>query len=178
MYGRYIMLSVLLGTTCLISAQARTIKLQAIDCVTQGNREYCVSKDNYRALDGKIAVQQPNGDLGSICEFRKGYRNGESLFYDAQGHIMSRISFKDGIQEGVTVYNHQNGKIWISAPYTKGLLHGFVDVYNSAGKVRGKFKYDRGKLKWGYCKSGGGKVRYPNTTSRVEFNQIVTCGSK
>ena len=178
MSRRLFILSLFLVFAGLVSAQARTMKMQQIDCVKQGLREFCTS-ESHKALNGKVAVQGKDGNLTSISDFKKGYRNGESLFYDNKGNMTERITFRDGIIEGVILYYHRNGKVWISAPYTKGELHGSVDIYDESGKIRGKFKYDRGHLKRGYCKrKGEDKIKYPNSKSLVEYNQLVTCGAK
>ena len=178
MYRRFWIISFLIVCTGLVSAQARTMKMQQINCVTRDSKDFCTSLSN-KPLNGKVAVQGPNGNLASISDFKKGYRNGESLFYDNEGYMTERITFRNGMIEGVILYYHRNGKVWISAPYTKGILHGSVDIYDASGKIRGKFKYERGNLKWGYCKrKGEDKIKYPNSKSLVEFNQLVTCGSK
>ena len=177
MYRRFMLLSLLILTAGLVSAQARTVKLQPIDCSMRGEKEYCTSK-NKQPLNGKIAVQRGNGNLAGICDFKKGYRDGESLFYDDNGRLTEKVIFKDGIKDGITQYYHKNGKVWLTAPYIKGVLHGSADVYDSRGKVRGKFKYNKGKLKWGYCIHKGHKIKYPNSKSSVALNQLVTCGTK
>ncbi len=171
-------LSFLIVLAGLFSAQARTMKMQQINCVMRDSKEFCTSL-KHRPLNGKVAVQSPDGNLGSISEFKKGYRHGESLFYDGNGYMTERILFRDGMKDGVSLYYHKNGKVWISAPYIKALLDGSVDIYDVNGKIRGKFKYDKGNLKWGYCKrKGQHKVKYPNRKSFVENNQLVTCGPK
>ncbi len=178
MIRRFLILSLLLIFAGLDSVQARTMKMQRINCTTHDSKEYCTS-ENGRILNGKVAVQREDGNLGSISNFKKGYRNGESLVYDGAGNLIERMYFRDGMKEGVCLYYHKNGKVWIAAPYTTGFLHGSVDIYDQRGQTRGKFKYDRGNLKWGYCKHKGlSKIKYPNKNSTVEYNQLVTCGAK
>lgn len=157
--------------------QTRTVKVQAIECTTKGEKEYCTSEDK-RALNGRIAVQSSEGNVSSISEFKDGYRDGESLFYDNEGRLTSKVIFQKGLKDGISYYYHANGEIWIAAPYVKGLLHGTSNIYDAKGKERGRFKYDRGELDNGYCNHKGQKIRYPNSRSKVEFNQLVTCGGK
>lgn len=157
-------------------AQARQIKAQKINCTTRDHKEYCWA-ENGTVLDGRVAVKRDNGTIGSISEFENGYRNGESLMFDGRGKLVERMLFTKGTLDGVDVFYHRNGKIWIVAPYMKGLLDGPVNIFNSKGKIRGRFVYNKGILQRGYCKHNK-SVKYPNRTSEVAFNQLVTCGAK
>jgi antitoxin component YwqK of YwqJK toxin-antitoxin module len=159
-------------------AQSRVLQPQEIICTQKEDREYCTSMSG-QALNGKIAVKREDGTISGVSEFKKGYRNGYSVFLNYRGDIVQSVMFKDGIQDGITLFYHDNRKVWIAAPYTQGLLEGTVAVYTDAGKQRGRFVYHKGELKNGYCRlKHGHRILYPNRQSEVGFNQLVSCGKK
>ena len=166
-------------TMAALQAQASQMRLRAqnINCTMLDDVEYCKSEKG-NVLDGKVAVKRKNGTVGSISEFKNGYRNGESFIFDGKGRLIERLVFSKGIMDGVDVFYHRNGKIWIVAPYMKGLLSGPVDIFNSNGKRRGQLIYKKGILKRGYCRYFEKQIDYPNKTSEVAFNQLVTCGGR
>ena len=160
-------------------AQALKEEVVNFECQNINELKYCVD-ENGVPLTGKVEVRNPSNPtiLQSQENFKNGYQNGSSIYYNAQGIRYERRQYKMGIHNGMSKRYYPNGQLKILATYRDGLLDGMVEVYDEDKKQIGKMEYKKGKLYRGYCKDSKGS-KYNLKKSDMEpyqDNQLYTCG--
>ena len=138
---------------------------------------YCLY-ENGKPVTGKIYTHNEDGGLASIENFKDGYRDGLSTFFDSEGKYSERLYYKRGLKNGMYKKYYDNRTKQIQANYADGLLDGQVDLYFADGKLSGRMNYRKGKLKRGFCADKEGKktVFGSEELSKYQDNNINMCG--
>ena len=170
---------VILFFTC--SANADEQKVEHT-CEAVGERFYCVDKDK-QPLNGKIYDTWPNGEYKTIINYKEGYADGLSTYFNNEGKLMERAYYKMGVKHGMDKVYYDNRTIKIFANYKNGLLDGWQNFFTPQGRQRCKVYYKNGKLTEGYCISYAHKHRRKKSLTfeqieTVELNQLFNCEDK
>ena len=178
---KYVYLFVLLFL-CLFSviAQAKNNKSsdQEYLCKEIDKKTYC-EDTKHSPLTGKLRTYYTNDKPKSIENYKRGFRDGLTTFFDSKGNKQERLYYNHGIKNGTDKIYYPNRNIKFSANYDNGLLNSLFEVYNLEGDLLGRMKYKQGVLLKGYCIENKKKKNISITELKEhKFNEMFTCGVK
>jgi antitoxin component YwqK of YwqJK toxin-antitoxin module len=115
-----------------------------------------------------FAVAASSDGLSVRAECRNGVPDGEYRVESAQGRVRIEGSFVDGLRNGEFVFYTANGDRMIVLPYTRGLLNGTVKAWHvGAGDANSPLKL-LSDIRAGYIK-GRHRTWYENGKPRSDF---------
>ncbi|HEY5738488.1 MAG TPA: hypothetical protein VIW27_02125 [Gammaproteobacteria bacterium] len=115
-----------------------------------------------------FAVAASSDGLSVAAECRNGVPEGKYQIESAQGRVRVKGSFVDGLRDGEFVFYTANGDRMIVLPYTRGLLNGAVKAWHvGAGDANSPLKL-LSDIKDGFIK-GRHRTWYENGKPRSDF---------
>ena len=175
------MKAMMMGLSALIilhaSAFANDKEAQTVECKEIQDIKYCET-ENGRPFSGKYEKKTPGGAFKSIENYKKGYLNGLSTYWDENGKLQERIYFKNGIKNGMDKVYYGNRTIKYLLNYKNGKLDGRMDIYTDDGKLKGRHFYHSGVLQSGFCVDDKGRdvTLTFQQIKELEDNTLETCG--
>lgn len=103
----------------------------------------------YCMLEGKLhgpsLFYEANGTLLSSSWFYQGSRIGKVRQYYSSGALYASLGFKGGKREGAHEYYYPNGKLRTVMHYTKGRLDKELILFWPSGKTKRHLQFNEGK---------------------------------
>lgn len=145
-------------------------------CSTQDDGLVFCLDEKSAPLTGKRVLRSSDGIYISIENYRNGYLNGLSSYFDSNGQKKERLYYKNGIKNGMYKTYYPNRSIKVLANYKDGLLDGKLDIYYPDGKLAGRMTYKDGRLLRGFCYGIKKKEKISNETLKdFPENKINEC---
>ena len=137
---------------------------------------FCLNEKD-KPYTGRRVVYGAGGNPASIENFKNGYLDGLSTYFDESGQRHERSYYKMGIKNGTHKIYYSDNNIKVLTTYKDGILNGTLDVYLPDGSLKGRMRYKSGYLERGYCRNGKKKEDFGKEMLKsYPFNTIEACG--
>lgn len=98
------------------------------------------------AESGTVSLTFPNGNLYAVSSWRNNQRQGESVFYYANGQIRYIGTYDNGVLDGDRYFYFENGFMQEHSKWKRGVREGYRIRYHENGQIYAMDNYINGNV--------------------------------